>query len=149
MNYAKILVPLDGSANSKAALNEAITLAKQFGSEIYLLAVVDSVRHGVTTNYGSPSVDNMMKPLQDYSQKNLDAAAETVKNAGIKSQSLMIEADPKYTIAKDVPEQYDINLIVMGKSGADALQRLMVGSTTAYVVRHTESNVLVISSEDE
>ncbi|UDM32104.1 universal stress protein [Lentilactobacillus laojiaonis] len=149
--YNKILVPLDGSENSKLALDQAIELAQKFNSELYLLAVVDSVRlmqHGFSSSYASPSMDAVIKPLKDFTQKNLDQASETAKNANVKFQTVIEEADPKNAIATDIPEKYGIDLIVMGKSGADALQRIMVGSTTAYVVRHADCNVMVISDND-
>ncbi len=40
--YEHILVPLDGSRNSKQALEEAISLAKKFDSKLSLLTVINN-----------------------------------------------------------------------------------------------------------
>lgn len=37
-----------------------------------------------------------------------------------------------------------IDLIVMGATGLNAVERVLVGSTTSYVVTHAPCNVLVV-----
>ncbi|MCH4165010.1 MAG: universal stress protein, partial [Lentilactobacillus diolivorans] len=54
---------------------------------------------------------------------------------------------PKSIIATDVPTDENIDLIVMGKSGTGALDRLIMGSTTAYVVRNAHVQVLVVNDD--
>ncbi|MGQ4819949.1 universal stress protein, partial [Enterococcus faecium] len=37
-----------------------------------------------------------------------------------------------------------IDLIVMGATGLNAVERALVGSTTSYVVKHASCNVMVV-----
>ena len=40
--FKRILVPIDGSKYSRNALGQAIRIAKKFGSEIFIIAAVDT-----------------------------------------------------------------------------------------------------------
>ena len=51
---------------------------------------------------------------------------------------------PKTLIANFNESKEPIDLIVMGATGLNAVERALVGSTTSYVVNHAPCNVLVI-----
>ncbi|PWG00778.1 universal stress protein [Levilactobacillus bambusae] len=145
--YDKILVPLDQSHNADLALRHAIGLAKKFDSKLYLINVVDTERiamYGTGMGY----VD-LTQDLRKQAKELLANRMEEVKSAGVAGEAILESGNPKATIAKTAPARYDIDLIVMGKSGTDALERIFIGSTTAYVVRHTDTNVLVIADDGE
>ncbi|MEK6834085.1 MAG: universal stress protein, partial [Thermoproteota archaeon] len=40
--FKKILVPFDGSKYSRSALEQAINIAKKFGSKIFIITAVDT-----------------------------------------------------------------------------------------------------------
>ncbi|WP_369473181.1 universal stress protein [Secundilactobacillus kimchicus] len=63
----------------------------------------------------------------------------------MKAETEVRHGNPKQVIAQDFPGDNQVSLIVMGKSGTDAVDRLLVGSTTAAVVRNATANVLVIA----
>ncbi|WP_430622000.1 universal stress protein [Enterococcus sp. DIV0800] len=52
--------------------------------------------------------------------------------------------NPKRLIAFDLPKTYKIDLIYMGATGKGALERILVGSTTTYVVNNALCNVMVV-----
>ncbi len=83
-NPQQILVPVDFSASSNAAVDAAQDLALQFGSEIILLHVV--LMYPVMTGPGSSTA---MYPMQDYlretvreTSERLAATGEQVKRKG-------------------------------------------------------------------
>ena len=51
---------------------------------------------------------------------------------------------PKTLIANFNESKEKIDLIVMGATGLNAVERVLVGSTTSYVVTHAPCNVLVV-----
>ncbi|KRL20546.1 universal stress family protein [Lentilactobacillus kisonensis DSM 19906 = JCM 15041] len=138
--YEKILVPVDGSDSSKRAVEEAITLAKQFGSTLQIVSVASDQRY---VQYGVTLGQDVMESFRERGQEILDDAEEQAKKAGIKVETHFVVGVPKVQIAKQLPEKYGASLIVMGKSGVNGISRAILGSTTAYVVRHSEVNVMV------
>lgn len=47
-------------------------------------------------------------------------------------------------LAYDFPDQHDIDLIVLGSTGINAVEKMLQGSHTDYVVRHAKADVLVV-----
>lgn len=138
--FNHLLVPLDGSDNATSALKTAIQIARLFDSTITLVSVVNQNNLAVAS--GSLPYD-FSDTLNQRAEEILDEGQKITDDAGIIVARVRREGIPKneiITLSQD--SKYD--LIVMGKSGADALDRLLVGSTTAYVVRHAKIKVLVV-----
>ncbi len=142
--FKNILVPLDGSANSKRALDSAIEIAKDDKSKLFLLSIINTT----TLYYGSgtsPIMPNdLLEDQEKFSQHILDDAVAKVKDAGVDYNSELKIGNPKDIIAEAYPKANNIDLIVIGKTGKDALGKLLIGSTTSYVVRESPYKVMVV-----
>ncbi|MDH5106546.1 universal stress protein [Lentilactobacillus diolivorans] len=139
--YDTILVPVDGSENSQRAVQEAAVLAKKFGSTLQIVSVASDQRY---VQYGVTLGQDVMESFRDRGEEILDDAQEEAEKAGVKAEIHFVVGIPKIQIAKVLPEKYGASLIVMGKSGVNGLSRAILGSTTAYVVRHSTVNVMVV-----
>ncbi|WP_054670733.1 universal stress protein [Lentilactobacillus senioris] len=150
--YNKILVPVDGSHNANLALDHALTLAEKFDSEVMIISAIDTRRisqYGFIEAHTNVLMDQIVEPMHESAKRHVEAAADVAKQRGIKYTTLVVKGDPKTLIANDLSDEYDIDLIVMGKSGGvDAITRITIGSTTAYVARHATHNLLIISDDD-
>lgn len=82
---------------------------------------------------GSLPLD-LSQELGKRAQQILNEGQSTAETAGVAMESFVTEGIPKNEIVS-AAEDEEADLIVIGKSGADALNRLLIGSTTAYVVR--------------
>ncbi|ALO04167.1 universal stress protein [Lactiplantibacillus paraplantarum] len=148
--YKRILVPLDGSDNAYYALEHAIALAKVFDSQLFLLNVIDVNRFGVySPDVFTSAAPDMMSFDQAQSKKLLERAQDQVAAHQLHAETIRQTGVPKVTIAVDVPKAQNIDLIVIGRSGTNAISRLFLGSTTAYVVRNTEANVTVVNMPND
>jgi len=144
--YKRILVPLDGSDNAYYALDHAIELAKVFESKLYLLNVIDINRFGMySADVFTRAIPDMMSFDQEQSKKLLKQARERAEANHLAVEVISKTGVPKVTIAVDIPEAQKIDLIVIGRTGTNAISRLFLGSTTAYVVRNTPANVTVVN----
>ncbi|GAX01690.1 universal stress protein [Secundilactobacillus silagei] len=143
--FSHILVPLDGSDNSKSALKVAIKISRYFGSTITLIAVIDQTR--VTLAAGNIPMD-LQNDLRGHAVTVINEGKKLTEAAGIDAKTMIESGPPKSVIAETANKQ-DFDLIVMGKSGADAFNRLLIGSTTAYVVRHADVQVLVVNAGEK
>lgn len=149
--YQNILVPLDGSDNAYMALKHAVKLAQTFKSKLFLVNVIDITRLNAYSPaaYGGTLYTNLLKVAKDNSQDILDRGQQMASPAQVESLPIQVNSSPKASIATDIPPKYAIDLIVMGKSGTNAVSRILLGSTTAYVVQKAEVNVTVINTIDD
>ena len=131
-SYKSILVPIDGSYESELAFKKAINVAKRNGEDtaLHLVHVVDQVT--------------------ETAKKTLSGYADEAKKAGVKNVDFSVEyGAPKVIIAKDIPEEKNIDLIMIGATGLNAVERILIGSVTEYVTRTAQCDVLVVRTDLE
>lgn len=146
--YQHILVPLDGSSNANEALKEAISLAKDWHAKLLLLHVTDINQFG---GYGRGlAYTEIVATMRENATELLNQAKTQATAAGVTVSTANLEGSPKQQIT-DVANDTDngIDLIVIGKSGTNAFSRLVVGSTTTYIVQHAQPNVFVVNDISE
>ena len=139
--YDTILVPVDGSDNAMRAVEEAADLAKSLDATLQIVSVASDQRY---VQYGVTLGQDMMESFRDRAEEILDDARDIAAKKGAKVETHFVVGVPKIQIAKELPEKYDASLIVIGKSGVNGISRAILGSTTAYVVRHSTVNVMVV-----
>ncbi len=146
--YAKILVPVDGSQASTAGLTEAIKIAKNQGSEIRLVHVVNDLI--VDAGYGAGIYAcDAAEVLRKAGRDILDAAQTTARREGVKTNSVLL--DSVGGTASDVilteAKACSADLVVMGTHGRRGLARLVMGSDAEAVVRACTVPVLLVHGQ--
>lgn len=148
--YSRILVPVDGSPTSNAGLDEAIKLARQFGSQLRLLHVVDQMPLAVSAEgFGVMSVD-VLGLLKEAGARVLADAKAHVLAAGVPVDTLLVDSpnsrlsDHVTAVAKEWPAE----LIVIGTHGRRGIGRVLMGSDAEQVVRHAPVPVLLYRAVD-
>ncbi|KMY77763.1 universal stress protein UspA [Leuconostoc mesenteroides subsp. dextranicum] len=142
-NYHRILVPIDGSKESEAALTRAIELTLDAGDEgiLSILNVIDTRAFQNVASFD----DTMVEAVSDETRKSLEKYKAQAIEAGVKNVDYLIEyGSPKSLIAKDVPNEVNADLIVIGATGLNAVERLVIGSVTEFVTRSAKVDVLVV-----
>ena len=139
--YQHILVALDGSDQSEKAFHEAVRIAKEEQSTLYLATIINDAEF--TT---SPFSFEELYDLEKHkSEEMLTEKAKQASEIGVKTVKKIVElGSPKRYLANTISENYAIDLIVIGATGRGAIQRTLIGSTTDYVVNHALCNVLVV-----
>ena len=139
--YNKILVAIDGSVQSEKAFKESVEIAKRNHAKLYLTWIINDIE--LTTS--AYSFANLLTEEQEFVEDFMAKKVKEAKELGIEEIETIIEiGSPKRKISVDVPNEYDIDLIIMGSTGKGAITQALVGSTTSYVVNHAPCNVLVV-----
>ncbi|WP_409022337.1 universal stress protein [Dellaglioa sp. P0083] len=144
--YKNILVPVDGSDEAKLAFEKAVQVALRNGedSTLHLLHVIDTRAFQNISSFDT----SMVEQVSDTAKETLNKYIAQAKAAGLKNVDYSIEyGSPKVVIAKNVPINLDIDLIVIGATGLNAVERLLIGSVTEYVTRVAVSDVLVVRTD--
>lgn len=139
--YKNILVPVDGSKQSTIAFQEAIEVAKRNDAHLTVMTVVD-FKYSV----GDPAfINDALKFHLNNAEIELDELIAQADLEEVDLQKEITAGSPKRKIV-DYAKEHKIDLIMMGSTGTGALEQVLVGSTTAYVVNRAPCNVIVVKS---
>ncbi len=144
-----IMVSIDGSETARKALEYALDLAKQTGSTIILLSVIDKSPYYVAQTVPPVSTPtHLLENLEDYLRQAAEAYIEEAeglcKAKEVGSQKIIERGHPVEEIIK-AAESTKVDLIVMGSHGRSALGVALLGSVTFGVIhRETKIPVLVV-----
>ncbi len=147
----KILVPIDGSKASRKAAEQAISIAKQFGSVVKLVTVVNLPSEEKYAFFGV-NVQNafyanrkeMLKELINQESKMLSSIIRTLDYADVKLDKLVLEGVAYEQILK-LSKEENFDLIVMGRRGFSNIERFFIGSVTQRVISDAHCPVLVVN----
>ena len=140
----KILCPTDFSEGSRAAISQATELAKQFRAAIYLLHAISMQAPPLPTHPEySFNLLEANKILDEQARRNLQQAAEQLKNAGFATRAIVVVGDAATAIV-ETAEREQVDLIVIATYGKTGWRRLAFGSVTEKVVRLATCPVLTI-----
>ena len=138
----KILVPVDGSTNSKLALEKAKELAKMSNGQVTVVTIIKDLAAQLY-NLENEDKQEIRNVFQKQGEEILKEGLEAFKECKGKIESLLINGDPAQEIIK-LAGTGDYDLIVMGSRGLNAFSRLMIGSVSNKVLNHVNISVLIV-----
>lgn len=138
----KILVPVDGSKFSKAALDFIASRTTLIGGnpEVEILNVQLPIPVRAARVVGKTTVNSY---YEEEAQQVLKPAVATMKKARLTVASDFIVGQPGESIAQRA-DAAKVDLIVMGSHGHSALAGLILGSVTHEVLAHTKKPILLV-----
>jgi len=141
----EILVPTDFSEHSERALQQAIELAKSFGSKIHLVHVDTHDADQMPMFFlDDEKLAEVKKHMSDHNDQQMnDKIEKYIKGANIKYEAHFSKGSPYDEILK-LSEKLKVDLIVISSKGKNALEGFFFGSTTEKVVRKAKCSVFVV-----
>lgn len=140
----KIIVPVDFAGPSEAALKTAASIAKKFGSEIFVLHMLE-MPDGLMT-YNEDVHQQQAVFLIRLAEKRFADFLDKPYLKGIKVTPI-VKRHKVYSEVNEIAEKHNVDLIVMGSHGAEGLKGVFVGSNAERMVRNSDIPVLVIKDE--
>ncbi|WP_046744161.1 universal stress protein [Kordia zhangzhouensis] len=142
----KILLPTDFSEQAEYALRVAASLAKQNDATIYLLHMLELPSHLLSgdTNLNVPEQLLFMKIANERFEKTIEQ--DFMKGVKV---DITVETHKAFDGITQAIRQHEIDLVIMGSSGASGLKEMFIGSNTEKVVRTADAPVLVIKNNIE
>ncbi len=142
--YKHILVAIDGSYEAELAFRKAVEVALRNNGQLHLIHVIDTRAFQNISSFDSA----MVEQVTETAKKTMDEYIVTANELGLKDVDYSIEyGAPKSLIAREVPEKKNIDLIMIGATGLNAVERLLIGSVTEYVTRTGVCDVLVVRTD--
>lgn len=139
----KILVPVDFEGASKRALETARWLAGPLGAKVVLL----HVHH--RPGFEHPELSGeMVVQIQDVvERKAIQALADLAAEAGV-SETIFRHGDTAEQIL-EVARELNPEMVVMGTHGRRGLNRLVLGSVAAHVMRDCPVPLMTVRARHE
>ncbi len=141
--YQGILVGIDGSDQAQEAFDKAISVAKRNQARVVVAHIIENRLYG-NMGYSLTNAD-LLQQETDRSKEMLATYKDYAHSKGYDNvETVLAFGSPKVLIAEELPEKYKIDLIMVGQSGLSAVEKLVMGSVSEYVIRHAPCDVLVI-----
>jgi nucleotide-binding universal stress UspA family protein len=138
--FKNILLATDFSATSKKALEYAASLARRYGSAIYLTHVITVDGYPlVSPEYAASSLQKM----HDKAQQGFRELLKSGELIELPFKVLIQEGNLWHSI-EELIKTYDIDLLVVGTHGAGAVEKVLIGSGAEEIFRKARVPVLTV-----
>lgn len=144
--YQNIMVAVDGSHEAELAFEKGVNVALKNNSRLTIAHVIDTRALQSVSTFDA----EVYEELQEDAKKLMDQYAEKAKEAGVANVVTIVEmGNPKTLLATDIPEEQKVDLIMVGATGLNAFERLLVGSSSEYILRHAKVDLLVVRDKEK
>jgi nucleotide-binding universal stress UspA family protein len=142
----RILVPLDGSRSSFAALRAALALACDLDATVVAYHALPSmpVPHFDAPAAGQPSPEEQRELLRQLAGRYFEKAERLAALTGVTLETM---SDLRNDVADGIAEaaqRWDCDLILLGSHGRGAFRRLLMGSVATQLLSIATVPVLVL-----
>ncbi len=143
MQIKTILFPTDFSNGARAAMDHAVSLARDYKARIILLYVIQDISIAEWYIPSSLSVTDLVEDMQKSAWKEMDKwAAEAAAKVG-EVEKAVVRGVPFVEIIKMAKEK-SADLVVIGTHGRTGIDHMLFGSTAEKVVRKAPCPVLTV-----
>lgn len=142
--FKKILVPIDFSDSSKAALETAVDIAQSFGAKVHLLHCYQ-LQPGTMSPYGIELPADYAGDIRDAAASQLKAWQEGIPIDGLEIGASLSSDFPSEAIALTA-EELGSDLIVMGTRGLSGIKHIVLGSVAERTIRAASCAVLTVKA---
>ncbi len=150
-NSGPILVPVDFSADSLAALEAALSLASCYGADVIVLHVIHDPSHRPgfyrMAQAGASVLQSMEEAAEEMMENFLaeNAIREKAQALGVTVIPRLVQGLPVTQILR-MAEREGASVIVMGSRGLTGLSRWLLGSKSERVVQLSPIPVMVVKA---
>jgi nucleotide-binding universal stress UspA family protein len=140
LRVRRLLIPIDFSASSMEALEYGVQFAKQLGSAVTILHVLEPVAYGLDFTLGG-SVEWRQQKV--HAEGRLEILGALCTSNGVKADQVLKAGFPADSIREYAGLQPS-NLIIMGTHGRRGVSRFVSGSVAEAVLRLAPCPVLTV-----
>lgn len=141
---SSIIVPIDGSSNALAALEEATRLSHQLDCPLVLV----NVQHRIETLHTKMffSKTDIHQYQQELAEKALEDALQQLEGKGVSYEEIVRIGYPIHEIC-EVAKEMEASYIVIGSRGRGPLKGQVFGSVSMGVLQEAECPVIVVKKK--
>ena len=138
--YRHILVATDGSALSRRAIRQGVSLAKALGARLTAIAVIAPYTPG---NTAIASLQGFSAAVRKEAWRTLASFNTEARSQGVTAGATTVVGGEPWKAILRTARARKCDLIVMASHGRSGMAGLLLGSETAKVLTHSKIPVLV------
>jgi nucleotide-binding universal stress UspA family protein len=143
MQIKTILFPTDYSNGARAAMDHAISLAKDYHAKLILLYVIQDISIAEWYIPSSISAGELIEDMQKSAWQEMDKWFAEVSKQVKDVEKMVVRGVPFVEIIQTAKER-NADLIVIGTHGRTGIDHMLFGSTAEKVVRKAACPVLTV-----
>ncbi len=144
--FRKILVPVDGSAEARAAGRHAIELAQSLGASVMAIHVAPPFQSLYFEDFVPPpstTSEMWQAGLRKVAERHFEPLRDAAQQEGVALSTEVVFDDRPAQAIETAARQNGCDLIVMGPRGRGGVADLLMGSVTQRVLAASKVPVLV------
>lgn len=135
----KVLVATDGSSHSMKAVARALELAENQGAQVTLMSVAY-----FGADYLEEMPPNIREKLEDEARGALNKAKAAFDAKGIKVETVLATGLVPANLIIQKAQEGKFDRVIMGSTGRNAIEKVLMGSTAAKVVAQAPCEVTIV-----
>ena len=145
-HYERILIAIDGSYESELAFEIGVNIALRNNAELLLTHVIDTRALQSVATFDTYIYEKLEQEAKDV----LNDYEQQAREKGLTKVKQVIEfGNPKTLLARDIPDKEKVDLIMVGATGLNTFERLLIGSSSEYIMRHAKVDLLVVRDSEK
>lgn len=140
--YDSILVPVDGSDPSDAAVDHARGLASEQDATVHVLHAVEHPERGAL---GGRVPASVVEQMRAEGERLVAETADRLEDEGVEAETEVVDDSAVHAIP-DYVDDHDVDLVVIGTHGRTGVRRVLLGSTAERTIRTVDCPVLTAES---
>jgi nucleotide-binding universal stress UspA family protein len=141
----KILLAIDGSEYSAAAVEAVATRPWPSGTTVRVLTAMEPVVPPAAELWydAGGNLERARQELTTHAEQLSAGVVEMLRASGLSAEKAILDGDPRSVIV-DEAERWSADLIVIGTHGFTGMKRWLLGSVAQAVVSHAPCSVEVV-----
>lgn len=143
--FTHILIPIDDNPGSRRAIRLGVALAKRVGARVTgFHAMTEFNRAGIVEELLEPPSMELQEFAHAHAEKLFRPLQREAGLAGVQCDTIAKRGDQPHEAIVTAAQRTYCDLIVMASHGRRGIARLVLGSQTQQVLKHTRIPVLVV-----
>jgi nucleotide-binding universal stress UspA family protein len=139
----KVLLAIDGSQASEAALESLIGMRHAQETEVHVVYVVELWPLRFHIPELEPDRSSVRHAMWARAQEVVARAARMLENSGFHVTTAIKEGDPKTDLI-DAASEWHADLVIVGSRGRTGVDRLLMGSVSEAVAHYAPCSVQIV-----
>ncbi|MEA5115209.1 MAG: universal stress protein [Geobacteraceae bacterium] len=143
---SRILIPTDMSDHADKAIRQGFAIAKQFGSEVYVLHVVQDHVQQCTVDYciDAKLADELQKQVMEGAREGIKKQVERLVGEEAVKAALDVKDGVPYDMILKEADERSADLIVISSLGTTGMAKYLIGSVARHVLLGAKCSVLLV-----